>query len=229
MIIGNGMLAMGLMPFFTNRKDVIVFASGVSDSSNTEYSKFHRERELLESSIHKYSDASYFLYFGTCSVYDKESNKSPYVKHKLNMESIALNHNRGRVFRLPQVAGPNASPRTLLASLVYQIRTYQTISLWKNSTRNIIDINDIGKILVYLLFNFPSFPHIINIANPVSISVPYIISRLEIILRIKAVVSVIDKGSAYSIEIPELKSIINQIDVDFDKKYLDRVLIKYYK
>ena len=66
MVIGNGLLAKS----FSKYKDddqVIIFASGVSNSKEVNPEAFMREMDLLRSITNK--DAL-LVYFSTCSVYD---------------------------------------------------------------------------------------------------------------------------------------------------------------
>lgn len=228
MIIGNGMLARAFRPYFHDSESVIIFASGVSDSGNTDPMPFQREEVLLEEAVTQNPDASCFLYFGTCSVQDPDARIKPYVGHKEHMESIALSHRGGRVIRLPQAAGPNAPPNTLLASLVSRIRAEQTITVWKHATRNIIDVYDVAKIVVGLLSCMPHLPRVVNVANPESMPVLDIVRTVESVLNIKANLLIVEKGAAYQIETPEVDAIIDQTGVDFGVGYLTRVISKYY-
>lgn len=86
MIIGNGSIAKML----NDRKDVLFFASGISDSKmdDTGYwiGQKYREHSLLTDHIKYAFDMGYMLvYFSTISKFSKEI---PYVKHKNNMERV---------------------------------------------------------------------------------------------------------------------------------------------
>jgi hypothetical protein len=77
MIVGKGDIA-SVLP---DRKDLMFFASGVSNSQETNPEAFKRERELLM----KQDKFSHLVYFSTLSIYAKES---PYTKHKQLMEHL---------------------------------------------------------------------------------------------------------------------------------------------
>ena len=85
-VIGDGLMARAFsgsdLP-----EGVVVFASGVSNSLETDLRQFKRERSLLEETLRQHPQAT-LVYFGTCSVYDPERSSTPYVRHKLEMESL---------------------------------------------------------------------------------------------------------------------------------------------
>ena len=65
MIVGSGQLAS--IFFGMELSNVVIFASGVSNSSNVEKTEFTREKELLMSTIEKNRDA-YIIYFSSASL-----------------------------------------------------------------------------------------------------------------------------------------------------------------
>lgn len=77
MIVGNGSIAQVL----TDRDDVTFFASGVSDSSCTDYEKFNRERNLLLSQPKN----KHLVYFSSIGIY---TGTSTYIQHKREMEAL---------------------------------------------------------------------------------------------------------------------------------------------
>ena len=85
MIVGKGLIA----SLFTevDQEDIVIFASGVSNSSETNPAEFYREEKLVRETLSQYSEAL-FVYFSTCSIYDSSKSNSPYVLHKLHMEDI---------------------------------------------------------------------------------------------------------------------------------------------
>lgn len=85
MIIGKGLIASQF--YEVDREDIIFFASGVSNSSETRKEEFYREQNLIEETIRLNSD-KLFIYFSTCSIYDSSKYNSPYVLHKLHMEEV---------------------------------------------------------------------------------------------------------------------------------------------
>ena len=143
MIIGSGLIATTFMPIYRDNHNVCIFASGVSNSKCIDPKEFKRERQLLMKSLRQYIDKNTFIYFSTCSISDPNTVNSMYVKHKLEMESLVSFHPGYLVFRLPQVVGYGGNIHNLLNFLFTSIKTEKKFQLWKNASRNILDVEDI--------------------------------------------------------------------------------------
>ncbi len=227
-ILGDGMLATAFSKGLVRNRSVIVYASGVSRSDCVEADHFERERTLLINTLAQATDDRPFLYFGTCSVYDPDVCDRPYVRHKQAMEALVLSHPVGLVVRLPQVAGPNAPPNTLLASLVARIRTGQEVQVWEHAARNIVDVDDVVRIVdAWLSLPLPAC-RVLNVANPKSISVMEIVGTIESALGLKAKVVRISKGAAYHIDTQPMLAAAALAQVAFGPDYLHRVVRKYF-
>ena len=228
MIVGNGMLANAFKSYSAVKKGVCIFASGVSNSHCKDMKEFNREADLLQQKLASHDEPAAFVYFGTCSVYDPTSQLQPYVLHKQAMEKMVQMHPFGLVIRLPQVAGPNASPYTLLAVLCESIRSGRTINVWENATRNIIDVVDMVKIVSSWIFVSDQRDRVINVANPTSYPIKTIIESVESILGRKGKLNMVSAGAAYEIDISEIEPLINNLEINFDKEYISRVIARYY-
>ncbi len=90
MVIGNGMLAKEFTNY-TQDSNILIFASGVSNSNETSFEAFQREEKLLLESIEK-EKGKKLIYFSTCSMYDKYFKNNAYTEHKLNMEKKFKNY-----------------------------------------------------------------------------------------------------------------------------------------
>ena len=77
MKVGTGDIASAI----TDNDSFTYFASGVSNSLETKKAMFDRERALLLATFR----CNTLVYFSTLSIYSK---KSPYTKHKLEMEAL---------------------------------------------------------------------------------------------------------------------------------------------
>jgi len=211
-----------------DQASAVVFASGVSNSDCVDIAQFERERMLLSTSLADTPLNASFIYFGTCSVYDPDAQKKAYVRHKLEMEAIVLSHAQGRVIRLPQIAGPNAPPNTLIASLVAKVRSGEQIQVWQDAVRNIIDIEDVVKIVSTLASQRFLDKKVVNVANPVSISVIDLVRAIESCLHISPRVELVKKGCPYDIDISALRGIFELAGVEFGPNYLVNAIKKYY-
>ena len=228
MIIGNGMLANAFKSSDAIEKGVCIFASGVSNSHCNDVREFNREAELLQNKLASHNDPAAFVYFGTCSVYDPISQLQPYVLHKLEMEKLVQGHPFGLIVRLPQVAGPHASPHTLLAKLCESIRLGRIINVWENASRNIIDVTDVIKIVSSWISISDRTKKVINVANPISYSIKTIINSAEAVLGCKAVLNMVPIGAIYGIDISVIEPLIKNLEINFDKDYISRVIARYY-
>ena len=82
-IIGSGLIAQGFYNYHQKIDSAIIFASGVSNSSEVCESEFSRELSLIRETIEAIGDDK-LIYFSSCSI--DSGVDSPYVKHKLKME-----------------------------------------------------------------------------------------------------------------------------------------------
>lgn len=121
MIIGKGDIA----SILNDRDDVIFFASGVSNSSETSNSEFQREIDLLLT-----QDKNKSLYYFSSialDISDKAVNK--YYLHKLHMESlIKLNFENHVIIRIGNITwGKN--PNTFLNSIRRKIKNNEPVHI----------------------------------------------------------------------------------------------------
>ena len=180
MIIGKGLIAKAFEHYKDN-DNVIIFSSGVSNSSETRESEFEREESLLKSNL--LLDKK-FIYFSTVSVVDG-SLKSPYINHKIKMEKIISdNHNNYLIFRLPIVVGNNANNITFFNSLKYMISNEEELKVF-NVGRYLIDIDDLSEKLPTLIDNLSEKNKTLNICFNNFSMVSEIIERMEFHLNKK--------------------------------------------
>lgn len=227
MIIGTGMIAKAFSSY-ENNNDIIVFAKGVSNSQETNKANFDRESNALKEALANHKTKT-IIYFGTCSINDPDNKDSFYVKHKLQMEELIKNSElKYYIFRLPQVVGTTNSP-TLIKYLSTKIRENSEFNIWKHSKRNLIDIEDVYKVVDYLISHKYLKNNITNIASRNSTSIITIVQRIEKAMNKKARYTLMDVGSSYEIDISNVEKYFDTVGVHFDKNYLDNILTKYIK
>jgi nucleoside-diphosphate-sugar epimerase len=224
MIIGNGMLAKAFGAFENNSK-ILIFASGVSNSKETEEANYKREEQLLGKAISENEQAT-IVYFSSCSVYDDSVNKTSYILHKIKMEEQLKRHNKFYIFRLPQVVGETQSP-TLVRTLFQAISEGKEIAVNKNSTRNLIAIADVFEIASYIINNNIYINEITNIATPYNEPVLDIVLMMAEISERRLKYKLLDIGSSYNINLDKMKKTSVFSDI-FHKKYLHDLLSKYF-
>jgi nucleoside-diphosphate-sugar epimerase len=224
MIVGTGLVARAFSARFADDPGTIIFASGVSNSGETDPAAFARERGLLEAQLAHPS--ARLVYFGSCNVVNPLQD-SPYFQHKRAMETLVTGSGRGTVLRLPQVVGSTRNPNTLTNFLRDCILQGRPLTLWTRAQRNLIDIEDVAAIADHILAS-PDVPPIIAITSPWSLPMPRIVDLFEQVLGRRAQRVLVDKGEAMTIDSRLSEQIARDIGVDFGRDYPLRVIQKYY-
>lgn len=226
MLIGGGMLAQAFC-YFQDHPSVVVFASGVSNSRETDRRQFEREKTLLSRVLKEQHDKR-LVYFGTCSVADPELASTLYVKHKLNMEGLIKTYSTNHcVFRLPQVIGHGGNKNTIMNWLYGCIHNGQQFDLWSKAYRYIIDIDDVVTIVSYMIGRDTYTNRIINIASH-PFSIYDIVHALESVTDLTATYTEIDKGGKYRLDCREAHEVARSQNIRFDDNYLRQIVYKYY-
>jgi nucleoside-diphosphate-sugar epimerase len=101
-------------------------------------------------------------------------------------------------------------------------------SLWKNASRNIIDLQDAVAICNYLLQNKLFKNEVVNVANPVNYPVLQILRVMEEILGKNGNYQLIEKGYDPKINTLPIQPFLSELNIPFDKGYLITTLTKYY-
>lgn len=205
-------------------KKVLVFASGISNSQETRNSEFSRELDLLKNTIFA-NPESIVVYFSTCSVY--QENKSPYILHKLNMEKyVQENISNYYIFRLPQIVG-SVKNSTIVSFFTNQIINNEKAKIQKCAFRNLLDIDDVVRIVEYIISSKFCKNSIQNIASNKNISAFNIYNKIAEILKLPTNIEIIDGGQSYEIPVNNLSIIIGKEDMIFKPNYWEETLEKY--
>lgn len=225
MIIGRGLIANIFRDI--HREDIIFFASGVSNSLETDINQFRRERDLIEKTIEK-NPTKKFVYFSTCSIYDSSKYASAYVIHKLDMENliekIAQNF---LICRVSNAVGNGGNSNLLINYLVNNIKENNPILVHQKATRNLIDVEDVGNITLRLLDE--TINTIQNIAYIENFSVLEIVYALEKYLSKSAIIKLLNKGESYTIDTSYIVDYFKKNNKMIKMEYLNTLLKRYYK
>ena len=226
MIVGNGMIAKDFSPYET-AKDILIFASGVSNSLETDPAQYQREADLL-TRIRLENPEKLLVYFSSCSIFDPDRAGTAYVEHKNNIEKqLALWSMPFLTLRLPVVIGKTNLANTLPYFLYARIMSGECFDVWTHAIRYPIDIDDVLKISQTLIAAPTMHNQCINIALR-----PYpvleIVHEMENITGRSANINKVDRGDFYEIERQLAISLAEQTGVYHGKDYLHRVLNKYF-
>jgi UDP-2-acetamido-2,6-beta-L-arabino-hexul-4-ose reductase len=229
MVVGRGLIARAFMEKYSADDKVLIFASGVSHSKDLDLAQFAREQTLLLQHL-KNHPTKFVVYFGTCSVYDPSEVDSPYVQHKLAMEDLVRERSAGcLICRVSNVVGHTDNKTTIFNFLVNQIDKELPFNLWKNAVRNLIDIDDVSRIVgARVRMAKKSAKYEMNVANPESYPVTRIVEEIEKFSGKKARYHLVDAGSSFHIDTNEVEEMSSVTHTDFRGNYLNRLLQKYY-
>jgi hypothetical protein len=145
MVIGNGLLGREFKKY-NDFNNCIIFASGVSNSNETDNVEFEREKLLLIKIIKENKDMK-IIYFS--SVLAGITNNK-YYGHKIELEELIKKEtNNHLIFRIPQVVGNNGNKNNLFNYLITSIINNSRIIIYDKIDRAIIDVDDVVKIVGY--------------------------------------------------------------------------------
>ncbi len=146
MIIGNGLLASSFVKNGLNHNNLIIFCSGVSDSKETDDNNFNREKELLLKTINENKHLK-IIYFSSILAY---TSNTKYYKHKIEIEKLIKNEsNNYIIFRVPQIIGNKGNKNNLFNFFKESILNDGEITIFENTIRALLDIEDLVKIVEY--------------------------------------------------------------------------------
>lgn len=236
-IVGNGMIAKGLINVSRIIDNVVIFASGVSNSLCEDQTEYNRECELLYRTIVEceknnqklvYFSSAGAIYGDFDEAKDEESAlfpKTTYGKYKVFFESIIVNSGIDYlILRLPNVIGPKQNKNQLFSTLVLQAINGNA-NLFKNAGRDLIDIDDVCNILIKLLKKDIE-NHIIVVASGHCVSIPEIFDEIQLYLGKKAIVNLLDNGDKQVFCTRKLRRLLPEID-EFEPGYYRRLIQKY--
>ena len=227
MVVGRGLIANVFLNEYKDDSEVIVFASGVSNSNETKLSEFEREKNLLELTMKDNLDAL-LIYFSTYSLGDPDAIKRPYVLHKEEMESIVKSHSRFLILRVSNVVGNNGNPNTIINFLVKKIISNELITIWNSAKRNLIDIKDLYAITKNLIQNKVE-NKVLLVTNPNNVYVSEIVAKIADFKNKVPKIEIIEKGEDFEMRpSAEVLKSIEKLNLNFDNDYLIKLLKKYY-
>ncbi len=225
MIIGNGLIANLFRE--NDREKVVFFASGVSNSLETDKSAFLREENLLRKHLTE-NPEKIFIYFSTCSIYDSSKNGSLYVNHKLKMERLVEDlAPKYVILRVSNAVGKGGNPNLLMNYLANAVQEEKIINVHTLATRNLIDADDVKNITLKFI-NENSFNKIINVAYLENFSTKEILEILEKHFNKTAKTYLVKSGQSYLISIPEAEAYFAENKLTEKKEYLLRIIKRYY-
>ena len=207
MIVGNGVIAKACAD--VDHDEVLIFASGVSNSRENRITEYEREKKLFVKTIEG-CGLNKLIYFSTSSVIDPSLSESSYVKFKLEMEEYALNaHPNVLILRLPQVLGYSNNQSQLGNFLYDAIENEKVFNLYTNACRYLMLAEDL-KVIVSVLIEHGKQNHIYNVAYSNRSKMQEIVQLFELNFMKKAKFNKVDKGECYTIDNADFIQLIDE-------------------
>ena len=134
------------------------------------------------------------------------------------------------IFRLPEVIGKNKNKYTLTNFIYNRIISKKNIYTSNSVFRNILDIDDIKKVVIYFIKKKINKKTNI-IANLKMYSGLYIVKTFEKMLNKKAKIIINKKlnNKKFNLNVSGLKNIYKAINIKINNSYLQNKIKKYYK
>ena len=231
MIIGSGFIARNFGNYVkeVDELNVCLYAAGVSNSQIQSKDLLEKEKKRIINFSKTFDEKKKLVYFSTCSIDDPLRNKSLYRRNKIDIEDIIKKEfKKFLIIRLPEVVGKSDNNFTLTNFLYNKIKKKEKFEVWSKAKRNLIDIDDAVTLTINYLKN-EKMKNIINVANPISFSILEIVKEFEILSKVKANYSLVDKDDiSWSIDVSPIAQEIKYCKIVFNKNYLSALLKKYY-
>lgn len=219
-IIGNGMIARSFISY--NIENICIFASGISNSIKINEEDCKREYRLLKNTVKK--NKKVLIYFSTTSV---NNSNTLYVKHKIKIEKYITNNTKDYIIlRLPNVVGKTKNKYQLLPYMYDKLINKQNIIIKKNVYRDLLDVDDIPKIVDYLMIK--------KIRGIINVSLNNIIEVIDIVKYLGKINNITPKvieeeceSSSFTFD----KSVSDEIILSVEGLQLDpyKIIHKYYR
>jgi len=227
-IIGNGQIA----TIFKNDKDqakykdFCIFASGVSNSNCKDEKEFKREETLLLKSLAEHKQKK-LIYFSSCALSAPDYPKNDYYRHKEKMEVIIKDSSADYLIcRVPQMFGDLKNHSTLINFIYSSIVNCNDFTVYSGAYRYLIDIDDLKRIVDYIIQNPEMKYFTIDVGNYRKYSVEEIVKIIESLTGKVAHYKLEFKADEYELKFNVLKDLLSDIDigVNFSSKYLEEKL-----
>ena len=220
MIVGHGLIAKAFIHSVFDSLQHVVFASGISNSSESNPTAYTRELDLLAQYLAKNKT---LIYFSTTSIFDPTKKDTLYIRHKIQIEKLIREQAESYlIVRLPILIGRTDNAFTLINFLVNAINGKRLVQLHSNACRHLLDIDDVVPVMTPF-YSDTTAQHIINILGSKKITIPDLVRKIEFVLHKQGEFSWQNEGACYDIP-------ANEGEILYVKKenYVDEILQKYF-
>lgn len=222
-IIGNGLIATEFKKSDFD-KNCLIFASGISNSSEKNASEFARENNLLLQVI-KENKKRHLIYFSTSGI--DNAPTSTYFGHKKNMENVIADLSKSySIFRLPNIVGC-AKNNTLISNFFISVLSGSKITIQSKATRNLLDVRDLARIVRVAINQRLGFNEINMLGSLNSISAEDLLIEISKLVEVAPKFQHIAEGYEEKINLEFVQKLLDPADIIFDGGYW-RSILKLY-
>jgi nucleoside-diphosphate-sugar epimerase len=187
-IIGSGFIASSFKKHlnFIKKNNIIIYAAGISNSLEVQKKNLNVEISRFKKFIK--DNKKKLVYISTYSVNDNSRKNKLYVKNKIKIEKIIKSNNSEYIIiRLPEIIGKSKNPNTLTNFFYNNLIENKPFKVFKNSRRNLLDIDDAIKNCIRIIKINKSRNKIINLLNKKFYTPLQIVKNFEKILNKKGI------------------------------------------
>tara|TARA_E500000178_G_scaffold354867_1_gene425436 strand:- start:1169 stop:1876 length:708 start_codon:yes stop_codon:yes gene_type:complete len=230
-IVGKGFIGKNLNKIKKELKETnyIIYAAGISHSKTKSKKELNRE---LNSFI-SFSKKNYFkkiIYISTADVTNNIVNKSLYVKNKIKIENLIKKKFKNYIIlRLPQIIGKNRNMNTLINFFYLNIKKNKPLILIKNFKRNVLDIDDVLKVIKIIINNKKLKNRIITLSNKFNVQPIDIVKIFEkkmsklVNYKFKKI-----RKQIWRLNHEKNAHYFKRANIRFNRNYLSKAIDKYY-
>ena len=203
--------------------------AGISHSKTKSKKELNRE---LNSFI-SFSKKNYFkkiIYISTADVTNNIVNKSLYVKNKIKIENLIKKKFKNYIIlRLPQIIGKNRNMNTLINFFYLNIKKNKPLILIKNFKRNVLDIDDVLKVIKIIINNKKLKNRIITLSNKFNVQPIDIVKIFEkkmsklVNYKFKKI-----RKQIWRLNHEKNAHYFKRANIRFNRNYLSKAIDKYY-
>ena len=231
---GSGFIAKNLKRIKLSKlKNVVIYAAGVSNSKSKDKKEFLKERKKIQTFLINHNTEQLFIYISTTSVLDNYLKKDKYTRNKIFIENlIKKSLNNFLILRLPQIVGKSNNPYTITNFIYKKVLLEQRFKVWSNVKRNLIDIDDLIKIVKQIIVTKLKPRNVINILNPNSIYVEEIANIMGEIIKKKPRYILVEYKTKMKGNLKiqsNFKFNLNITKYFKNKNYFKNIMKKYYR
>ncbi len=228
MVVGSGAIANRFLDYALQSR-YLLFAGNVHNSAIDDEQQIAAEENTVKHALANHADVI-FVYFSSCSVVECPTSPTPYQAHKLRMEHLVKGTaTQFLILRIPQLMALADEANSLLPFLVSAVSESRHFDVWKNATRNLIDIDDVYRIVHTMLSNECALNRVVNVASSQQTRVLDLVQIIERYLGKAASYRLVEKGDANEIDSSDIAHISTALEIDFGQNYVPNAIDKYYR